>query len=72
MVGTMYPKLRGRIVEKYGTIEKFASAIGRSGVNTSNKLNGKTGFSQSEILQWCKLLDIEIAEVGSFFCDINV
>lgn len=67
MENAKYAKLRGRIVEKYGTISKFGDAVGLSRVSMSNKLTGLTGFSQADILRWCELLEIDISEVGLYF-----
>ena len=53
-----YNKLRGRIVEKYGSQERFAEAIGLSKNSLSKKMNGRTGFSQSDMMLWGKLLSI--------------
>lgn len=62
-----YRKLRGRIVEKYGTNKKFAEAVGISENSMSLKLNGKTGFSRDDMLAWGKLLDISVPEFGDYF-----
>ena len=62
-----YNKLRGRIVEKYGTHEKFSKALGISKNSLSLKINGKTGFSQADIIKWCELLDIDVSEIGIYF-----
>lgn len=62
-----YNKLRGRIVEKYGTFDKFAEAIGMSNVAVSKKLNGKIGISQEDIEKWSALLDISLVEYGDFY-----
>lgn len=62
-----YPKLKGRIVEKYGSQENFCEAVGLSSVSVSKKMTGQTGFSQKDILKWCELLDIDIKEIGDFF-----
>lgn len=62
-----YAKLRGRIVEKYGTMDAFGNKLNISKVQMSKKMNGKAGFSQSDIVQWSKLLDIDLCDVGSFF-----
>ena len=62
-----YNKLRGRIVEKYGTQDRFRKELGISSTAMSNKMRGKTGFSQSDIITWCSLLDIELEDVGSYF-----
>lgn len=62
-----YRKLRGRVVEKYGTFAKFAEHIGLSTVSVSNKMRGITQFSQDDIIIWCDALDIPIAESGTYF-----
>lgn len=62
-----YRKLRGRIVEKFGCIRNFSKEVGLSTVNISRKLNGKSGFSQSDMDAWAKLLDIELSEYGVYF-----
>lgn len=67
MADFTYSKLRGRIVEKYGSQEKFCEAVGLSPVSVSNKMTGQTGFSQKDIVKWCELLDIDLKEVGLFF-----
>lgn len=62
-----YNKLRGRIIEKFGTQEKFAKAVGISENSLSKKMQCKTGISQSDMSQWSKLLDISIEEYGEYF-----
>lgn len=62
-----YRKLRGRIIEKYGSQEKFSEAINLSKNSLSLKLNGKTGFSQADMIKWSRLLDIDISEYGEYF-----
>ena len=54
-----YSKLKGLIVEKYQTNEKFAEAIGMDKAIISRKLNNKTPFSQSEIVIICEALNID-------------
>jgi hypothetical protein len=62
-----YSKLRGRIVEKYGTQKAFFSHLSITSVQASKKINGKTGFSQKDIIEWCGLLDINLEDIGSYF-----
>lgn len=62
-----YNKLRGRIVEKYGTQEKFATALGISKQSLSFKMTGKVGFSQADIIKWCELLDISTDRISDYF-----
>ncbi len=62
-----YNKLRGRIIEKYGSQGEFADKIGLSETSVSKKMTGKTGFDQSDIIKWCEALDIPLAEAGTYF-----
>lgn len=62
-----YRKLKGRIVEKFDTQGKFADKLGISENSLSLKMNGKTGFSQSDIIRWSELLDIAPEDYGSYF-----
>lgn len=62
-----YNKLRGRIVEKYGTQAQFAKAIGISTNAMSNKMTCKTGMSQEDIESWSVLLDINRNSYWDYF-----
>ena len=64
-----YAKLRGRIVEKYGSISAFAKHLDISLSQVSKKMNGAAGFSQEDIVEWAELLEIDLAEVGTYFFD---
>lgn len=62
-----YDKLRGRIVEKYGSQNRFAAVLNVNNINVSNRMTGKTGFSQEDIEEWSRLLDIDPADYGTYF-----
>lgn len=62
-----YSKLRGKIVEVYGSQYKFAEALKISENSLSKKLNGKTQFRQDDIQTWCNLLGISVDEAGLYF-----
>jgi len=63
----MHSKLRGRIVEKFGTYRAFAKELGVSEQIVISKLNGRSGFSDKNIIQWSNALDIREDEVGAFY-----
>lgn len=62
-----YNKLKGRIVELYGTQGNFAKKIGISENSISKKLTCKTEFSQKDIIQWSMLLNLKRDEYGEYF-----
>ena len=66
-MGYTYDKLRGRIIEKYGSQEKYADVLGISTNSLSKKMTGKTGFSQKDITIWADLLLLDKAEYGEYF-----
>jgi hypothetical protein len=63
----LYPKLRGRIVEKYQNIANFARTIGVEPNVISRKLGGKIGLTTNDIRQWSNLLEIPLEEIGIYF-----
>ena len=60
-------KLRGRIVEKFGTAKAFAHAIGKTEQTVTAKMTGKSGLSQDDICNWCNTLDLTIDDIGPYF-----
>lgn len=62
-----YSKLRGKAIEKCGTLGKFAGIMGISKVSVSNKLMNKTPWGQDEIVKACNILDIKPKEIGAYF-----
>lgn len=62
-----YKKLRGRIIEKYGSNKEFAEAINKKPCAISHLLNGTLRFTQEVIDEWCKALDIVQDDIGIYF-----
>lgn len=60
-------KLRGRIIERFGTIGAFVEALGITANTATNVLSGKTTPTSRMLPRWCDALDIDPAEVGIFF-----
>jgi transcriptional regulator with XRE-family HTH domain len=67
-----YNRLRGRIIEKYGTQGRFAKAMGVSERTLSLKLNNKIFFSQDEITKISELLNIVSNEIQVYFFEKEV
>ena len=62
-----YNKLRGRIVEIYGSQAEFAKKIKLSEQSITAKLSGNSKFTQDNIVQWCDALDIDQNDIGNYF-----
>lgn len=62
-----YKKLLGKIREKFGKQDVFATALGISPSSLSLKLNNKTDWKRVEIERACKLLDIPLEEASLYF-----
>lgn len=56
MIDFDYSKLKGKIVEKYGNQTKFAKDIKMGNGSLNNKINGKTPFTDQEIIKIAKRL----------------
>ena len=64
-----YSRLRGRIRELYNTDLAFAKALKCSPAAISSKLNGKAGWSLSDMRKICELLNIEKSDIYDYFFD---
>ena len=60
-------KLRGRIVEKFGTLKAFAKAVHNSESFISQYMNGKKILDQKMIDSWANALEIPAAEYDEYF-----
>lgn len=60
-------KLRGRIVEKYGSLQNFSKHTGFKYSTLQNKLRSLTYFNQYDIVQMMKFLEISNEEVPVYF-----
>jgi len=60
-------KLKGRIIEMYGTQGAFAKAIGRTDTYVSLVLKGRVLPRTDEVDRWCTALEIDTEDIGAFF-----
>ena len=67
-----YSKLRGRIREKFGSYKNLDPHISFSTVSLSNKLNNKTYFDNSEMIELAKALEIEAEDLNEYFFNLIV
>lgn len=62
-----FAKLRGRIVEKFGSQSAFAAAMGWREALLSAKLNNKSAWTFPEVMKACELLEIPLNEAHLYF-----
>lgn len=62
-----YSKLRGRMVEKCGSVTGCARVMGIAKSNLTLKINNKTRFSQRDISKIAKILNIPNDKIGEYF-----
>lgn len=67
-----YSKLRGRIVEKFGSQSDFAKVFGCSERTLSLKMNGKISWKQSEMLKVMSLLGLSGEDIQDYFFTLEV
>ncbi len=67
MMSFSYNKLKGRIVEIFGSQALFSKRIGVSEQTITAKLAGRSKFSQDDIIDWCNALDIDQHDIGLYF-----
>lgn len=64
---TRYSKLRGKIVEKFGSQRAFSDVLGQSEQTITKKMNSPEGFTQADIVKWCNLLEVSLDEIPDYF-----
>ena len=60
-------KLRGRIIEKFETQEKFAEALGITPGTVSKTLRNESKLTREELIEWGNLLEIPKDDLPSYF-----
>ena len=66
-----YNKLKGRIIEKFGTQSKFAIAMEWSERTLSLKLNGNIPWKQTDIAKAIDLLELSEKDISIYFFCID-
>lgn len=66
-----FRRLRGRIVEKFGTCDCFAAAMGHSKVWISSRLNGTVQWRADEMRAAAELLDIPDEAIYAYFFKVK-
>ena len=60
-------RLKARIVERYGTLTRFAKETGLSIQTVSSVVNGRNTPTGIALIGWCAALGIAKDEAGFFF-----
>lgn len=67
-----YSKLRGKIIEKFQNLERFALAMALTATTLGRKLANKSAWTQDEIMRACSLLGIPPEDIYLyFFCSVG-
>ena len=67
-----YNKLKGRIVEIFGSQQKFAKAMDWSERTLSLKLNGNRAWKQPDIMKAIRLLQLSVSDIQEYFFTMEV
>lgn len=62
-----YSKLKGRIIEMYGSLGSFASVMDWSLVTQQKKMKNRVPWTQRDIALACSALDINAEEIPAYF-----
>ncbi len=67
-----YNKLKGRIIEIFGSQLEFAKAMDWSQRTLSLKMNGKVSWKQADICKAVKLLKLSMNDIQDYFFTLEV
>lgn len=67
-----YRKLKGKIIERYGSQQRFAQEFGCSNRTMTLKMTGKRSWKQEEILRATKLLGLSEKDIQEYFFNVKV
>ena len=67
-----YSKLKGRIIEKCGTLSEFAKLMGLSERTISLKLTNKVDWNQSDMQKAIAVLDLLACDISTYFFKLKV
>ena len=67
-----YSRLKGKIVEIFGSQRKFCEEYGISQTNWSLKMNNKVRFKDDEIVELSIFLNLEPDDIPKYFFTLKV
>lgn len=67
-----YNRLRGKIIEKYGSQSEFAKMMNWSEKTLSAKMNNKISWKQTDICKVIELLGLSKYDIQEYFFTLEV
>lgn len=67
-----HDRLRGKIIEKFGSQKRFTELMGISDASMSYKMTGKREFTSSEISKAIEILNIDPHHIYEYFFNKKV
>lgn len=67
-----FSKLKGRIIEKFGSRKAFGEAMGLRAEQLSRRLSSQTPWTPQETLRAVDLLGIDPLEISDYFFTLKV
>lgn len=67
-----FSRLKGRIIERHGSLSGFADVLGKPVSHVSRCLRGEIEFNQPRVMEWCEVLEIPCDEIAYFFYVLKV
>jgi hypothetical protein len=62
-----YSRLKGRIIEKFGTLGNFAPVMDWTIVTQQKKMKNRVPWTQRDIMAACEVLEISAEEIPAYF-----
>ena len=62
-----FDKLKGLIIEKYGSRSAFCKALGKTPEWLSRRLNNQTQLDSDDIIAFVELLGIDPCDINTYF-----
>lgn len=62
-----FNRLRGLIIEKFGTLYAFAGAMGMSSAAISARMHGTVDWNAPEMAKACEVLGVPLSECHLYF-----
>lgn len=65
-------RIRGKIIEKYGSCKEFSKHVAESPTTISRLLRGHGVFTQYIIYEWAVVLGMSREDIGYYFFNFDI